>query len=224
MLERMIVVVPARDEEQRLGACLASIDVARGAARLPVWVVVVADRCTDATAQVAARFDVSVVESSAGRVGEARALGITHALRPFTAADLTTTWIANTDADSTVPPTWLRDHREAAETGHDLRLGAVTPAPGDLDDATLAAWRSRHSFGPDHEHVFGADLGVRASAYYAVGGFPPLAVGEDVALVRALDDLGVPVDRHPAPPVVTSGRRTGRTPGGFSEYLAALQR
>ena len=48
---RVGVVVPARDEEERIGACLAAVDVAIRAAGVPAVVCVVADRCTDATAE-----------------------------------------------------------------------------------------------------------------------------------------------------------------------------
>jgi glycosyltransferase involved in cell wall biosynthesis len=77
---RVRVVIPARNEQARLGALLAS--VARGQAlaeRLgAAWhaeVLVVLDRCTDATLQVARRAGVSVLECPApgGKVEALRA-------------------------------------------------------------------------------------------------------------------------------------------------------
>ncbi len=73
-----------------------------------------------------------------------------------------------------------------------------------------------------HPHVHGANLGVRGDAYLAVGGFPPLAVSEDAALVGALALAGRTVLRTPSCPVVTSARRHPRAPGGFGTDLDQL--
>ena len=75
------VVVPAHDEEQLLGACLASVATAtaRLVADRPGVVVrttVVLDRCTDQTGAVAAAYGVDTVAVDAASVGVARAAGI----------------------------------------------------------------------------------------------------------------------------------------------------
>jgi hypothetical protein len=70
--------------------------------------------------------------------------------------------------------------------------------------------------------VHGASLGVAARAYRGVGGFPALASGEDVALVRRLDEAGLRVDRDPAHPVATSARTVARAPDGFASHLRGL--
>ena len=74
-----------------------------------------------------------------------------------------------------------------------------------------------------HGHVHGANLGFRASAYLAAGGFPELATAEDHALVTALTAGGSRVLRTRALPVTTSARRESRAPDGFSHYLARLE-
>lgn len=226
-ITRVHVVVPARDEEARLGACLRSVQQAalRLLAARP-WVrcgvTVVLDRCTDASALVAGGFGVDLVESQWGKVGAARRQGIERlaALTRDAAADQV--WVACTDADTRVPEVWLLDQVLRAEQGAELLVGAVLPDPGDADPDVARLWRERHHTSAAGEHVHGANLGFRLDAYLAVGGFPAVAEHEDVALVRALRARGV--RQGVAPTVTTSARLVGRTPGGFAGYLAGLDR
>lgn len=230
-IARVQVVIPARDEEARLGACLRSVQqaVARLLTARP-WVrcgvTVVLDHCTDASAVVAADFDVDVVETHWGNVGAARRQGIDRLDRPGSDAP-SRVWVACTDADTLVPEGWLLEQVLQAEAGARLVLGAVVPDPADTDPADTDAaaaglWRERHHGAVAGDHVHGANLGFRLDAYRAVGGFPALAEHEDVALVRALQRHGV--RQGVAPTVVTSARLVGRTPGGFAGYLRGLDR
>ncbi len=70
--------------------------------------------------------------------------------------------------------------------------------------------------------MHGANLGFRAAAYLRAGGFPDVPTAEDRALVAALTANGSRVRRTRALSVVTSARREGRAPHGFSHYLAEL--
>jgi len=63
-------------------------------------------------------------------------------------------------------------------------------------------------------------VGLRAEVYLAVGGFPGLALDEDVSMVTRLG--GYRVVRSGSIPVVTSARATGRLSGGFADHVAAL--
>ena len=124
---------------------------------------------------LAGRPGVRSVESLAGRVGAARATGAAHAIAD-TGAPPSRTWLACTDADSQVPPSWLAHQLDLADRGADLVLGTVDLPPGRRATATTSAvWRAayRRLLGPGgrHPHVHGANLGVRASAYLAAGGF-----------------------------------------------------
>ena len=73
-----------------------------------------------------------------------------------------------------------------------------------------------------HGHVHGANLGVRADAYWRVGGFRPLHVGEDVDLVGRLVEAGALLawDAHNA--VRTSDRSDCRARGGFGDYVRSI--
>lgn len=215
----VVVAVPARDEEQRLPAALQSI----GAALPPVSVVVVvvaADACVDRTAAVAEAHGALVVRCDRGRVGGARDAAVRAGVE---AAGLPpqAVWIANTDADCVVPRDWLAVHLAAARTGAVLLRGSVRP-DDELAPELSRAWRLANPPLDPHPYVHGANLGVRADAYLAAGGFPDAPVDEDVALVLAVEALGLPVLSTDLAPVRTSGRLDGRTGSGFAAYLRQL--
>jgi len=216
------VVVPAHDEEELLAGCLAGLrDAARAVAdRARVCVVVAADDCSDGTEALARRHRVGVVRVAAHNVGRARAAGAEVLLSG------PATWVATTDADSVVPPDWLAAQLDALDAGADAWVGTVEVAdwsglPARVRTRYRAAYADRAA-GDRHRHVHGASLGVGARGYRAVGGFPPLASGEDVDLVRRLDEAGLRVVRDPAHPVATSARTTARAPDGFASHLRGL--
>lgn len=225
-VERVVVVVPARDEELLLGRCLARVRRAadrlaaeRAAAGEPpvrVGVVVALDGCTDGSAGIAAAAGAAVVAGAWGTAGGARAAAAT------TADAVRGTWIASTDADSAVPAHWLTGHVAAAERGAELLLGTVEPDPRDLPAAVLSRWHARHRLEEDHPHAHAANLGVRADVYAACGGFPALPHGEESALAAAARARGHVVVATDRVRVRTSGRATGRVPHGFAGYLRAL--
>jgi glycosyltransferase involved in cell wall biosynthesis len=228
------VVVPAHNEEELLPACLAALRQAAGAAGVPVRLLVVADACTDATAAVAAAAGAEVIRIRARNVGAARAAGMARLLRrtdgtdPAAAglapAELAETWLATTDADTVVPPGWLRRQLRYAGQGWDVVLGTVTVTDwAGHPPHTPAAFEARYEFGAGpHPHVHGANLGIRASAYVAAGGFRPLRTAEDHALLAAATEAGCQVLQAADITVETSARRQARAPRGFSHALRAL--
>lgn len=223
------VVVPARNEEALLGRCLASVIAALAAAGDGVrsTVVVVADACTDATASVARAHDVTLVVVDVHSVGAARAAGNRWLLDHWRDVSPDRIWIAHTDADGTVPDSWVRAQLTAAGR-HDAFVGTVDLEPGP-GDSRIRRWSSAYRAGGSerehggHGHVHGANLGFSAAAYLGIGGFEPLEVDEDRALVRALLANGARVAWVADTPVVTSSRIVGRVVGGFASYLQRLQ-
>jgi glycosyltransferase involved in cell wall biosynthesis len=224
------VVIPAHNEEVLLPAALDAVAVASrhpDIAPLRVVTVVVADSCQDRTAEVARRAGAVVVRTHCRNPGRARALGADRALREL-ASLAASTWIAVTDADSVVPSDWLAHHSARAREGWQAVVGTVALPP--TAAASLVASHTIHyeaTRPPDgsawhHPHIHGANLGLTADAYRAVGGFPHLDVGEDRALVRALEASGHRVLRTPDCPVLTSARLRARVRGGFADHLAAL--
>lgn len=226
MIDHVAVVIPARNEGERLAGCLRAVRravrrVERGGLR--VSVVVVLDSCTDDSAEIAARFtEVVRVHAFFSNVGAARASAVRWALdRLHSTTDRM--WIACTDADSRVPASWLVDQLRLADEGADVVLGAVVPIRSEMTPGQRTAWDRTHPDGVAVGHVHGANLGVRASAYLAIGGFDAVAEHEDVRLVSALEDVGARVSPSEGMPVRTSGRSVGRTPSGYAGYLRALE-
>jgi hypothetical protein len=133
------------------------------------------------------------------------------------------TWLASTDADTRVPPTWLTDQLSQACLGVDVVAGMVEVTDwGEHPPATAERFRRLHPHIVGHPHVHGANLGVSARAYLAAGGFPPMPAHEDLALVTALKTGGWRVVHTADPPVITSARRQARAPSGFAEFLTGL--
>ena len=220
------VVVPAHNEEKHLPACLAALRQAAGSVRIPVHLLVVADACTDETAAVAAARGARVIGIGARNVGAARAAGMAGLLRRAADTDLAAVWLATTDADTVVPPGWLHRQLGYAAQGWDMVLGTVTVTDWDEHPPHIPAlFAAMYEFGEGpHPHVHGANLGIRASAYLAAGGFKPLPTAEDHALMTAATEAGCRVLQASDITVETSARRRARAPRGFSHALRALAR
>jgi len=227
------VGIPAHDEADRIEVCLRSVLDAARHARLPTALVVVADACTDATAALAQRVldaaDPSnvmgtVVRTNHRAAGAARATALDTALEMLDATP-DAVWLATTDADTLVHPSWLRAHLRWARRGVDGIAGLVEVdwegTPPDL------AARYGVSIEPDgvamgHRHVHGANLGVLGQRWQEVGGCGAGPVAEDHELWRRLRAAGAEVIGVDDLRVRTSGRLAARAPLGFSYYLTQL--
>lgn len=246
----VVVVVPARNESDRIATCLDSVRislqqaVAAGAVER-VAVAVVGHRCVDDTLGRAERTlaglpHVLVADQTSTTVGDVRARGVRAALDllpgrvPGSARDRVRrpVWILNTDADSVVPSSWVlevlalagREQHAVVGMAHLARTGTASDRPHGHSPAA-AAYRAiirGGLHGRTHDHIYGANLAVRADAYAAVGQFPAVTVGEDRALVEALVAAGRPVVRPIDLAVTTSARRHGRAVGGLATLLNTL--
>lgn len=224
MIKAAGIVVPAHNEETLLPSCLSALQQAVRSVSIPVHVLVAADACTDGTVAAARACGARVTSVQARSVGAARAAGMTEVLRLTAAADPATVWLATTDADTVVPPGWLRRQLAWAGQGWDIVLGTVTVTDwSEHPPQVPIAFEARYeSGGRRHPHVHGANLGIRASAYLAAGGFTPLRTAEDHALVAAAARAGCSVLRASDIPVRTSARRQARAPLGFGHLLRTL--
>jgi glycosyltransferase involved in cell wall biosynthesis len=225
--DTVAVIVPAHNEARLIPRCLASLRVAadRMHATLPdapaVRLLAVLDSCTDRTAEaVAAESGVQVIVVQQRRVGSARRAGAEQAL---TTAGIGRCWLASTDADTTVPTHWLTRMVDLARSGADMVLGTVEPSNG-LPAEVRRRWRVGYHDIEGHPHVHGANLGISAAAYTAIGGWPPTARDEDVLLVRRAEAAGLRIVRTGSLAVRPSSRLAGRAPSGFASHLAALTR
>jgi hypothetical protein len=237
--------VPAHNEESTIAACLVSVArAARQAIQTEafdrVHVAVVAHRCTDRTLEVAHRlltqhdhwlsgFDVVAFDHRTD-VGAVRALAVQIGLRRLGGGG-DAAWIYSTDADTHVGSDWLVRGLEEATQNHAVGLAGLV----ELDawrgsDEARARYERIVADGlildflgrPSHEHVYGANLLVRADAYRAVGGFPPSGHGEDRRLVEALIAAGHPFRHTRRWSVTTSGRMLGRARDGLADLLRDL--
>lgn len=229
------VVVPARDEEARIVRCLAGVLAALE--RLPGSVdravCVVLDRCTDATAALAARVAADthvpvdlVVNNWPTTVGVLRHRGMLQVLDRLARNPPDRTWLLSTDADTVAEPGWVLDHLRHAQAGAHAVAGLA-----DLDDERLLSPPARRAYArllaaghrsDGHDHVYGANLGVRADAYLAAGGFPSLSHGEDHGLSARLRATGHRVVTATDVRVATSARLRGRATGGLADLLSSL--
>lgn len=212
------VLVPAHNEEALVGDCLRSIQHAARHPALegePVEILVALDSCSDGTAAICHALGVRTVALEARCVGQARRA----------AADLLlqsgARWLASTDADSRVPPDWLAAQLAC---GADVFCGTVRVSDWlDFAPRVRAAFLAGEHYEDGHPHVHGANFGLRADAYRAVGGFPALAAHEDHGLLHALERHGYAIARHAHPAVTTSARRDARARHGFGDYLLAIE-
>jgi glycosyltransferase involved in cell wall biosynthesis len=223
-IDSIVVVVPACNEQALIDSCLDALGAATDHLHtlrpdIVVETLVVLDACDDQTAmRVLAHSDVGAITCHFKCVGAARAFGIAHVLERIQRPDRV--WIANTDADSRVPRDWLTKMLGFADDDADLVLGTVLP--DDLPASVLDRWLQHHRLVEGHPHVHGANLGIRADIYLAIGGFSRISVGEDSALAQLAAAAEAEIVRTAVLPVLTSARLRGRAAGGFATYLEAV--
>lgn len=233
-----IVVVPARDEAARIGACVDAVATQRLPAGARFAAIVVLDGCSDATGAIAARIaaahglELELLEGPGLGAGAARRAGMERAATRLLGAGRPHALIASTDADTRPAPDWLARQLAHLRAGARAIGGLIDLDPDELAAlpegvaarrATQAALRLArlHASDPhaEHHHFAGASLAVRADVYAAVGGIDPLEALEDEAFAARLDAHGVPIVRPADVRVHTSARASGRAPRGLAVDL-----
>jgi glycosyltransferase involved in cell wall biosynthesis len=223
--EPVSVVVPARDEAGRVGACVAAL-LAQDAAVAEV--LVVDDGSADATAAEAAAAGARVEPAPPPRPGVAgKAAACAHGARLATAGR----WLTFVDADVTLAPEALSRLLGACLAG-----GAAAASPL-ARQATRAWWEElllpdlglqvaerldlAAVADPGRAAAFlsGQCLLVRRDAYESVGGFGAVerSLVEDVALARRLKAAGHRLEVRLAP-----GLAAVRMYGRFGDLWAGL--
>lgn len=237
MIDAVGVVIPARDEESRIGTCLDSVRLAlsRVPDRVQPRLCVVLDSCTDRTPWVVAGLlrgwpgahVVTVRHHPPGAgVGLARDLGVRALLRRLRPLAPERVWLLNTDADTTVPASWVREQlRYAAGGAHGVAGLADLRGEPRLSGNGGDRYREIVSSGvrgATHDHVYAANLGVRGDAYLRCGGFPAWGHGEEHQLWRAMTEAGCRLRQPSDLRVSTSARITGRAEGGLAALLRSI--
>ena len=232
MNSRVAVVIPACNEQDRVARCIESVsaavrDLVSAEPGAAVSVVLAADSCTDRTVPVVCetwaaswgpdeRAQLTVLEGRWASAGGARQAAANRAL--IANPD----WLASTDADTAVPAQWLSYQVERAHTGVDAVLGTVEPDPAECPERVYRLWHLEHDLAEGHPYIHAANMGVRAGAFAAAGGFPNVECSEDEAVVGALRALGARVESTDRIRAITSGRLRGRAALGFAYHLRSL--
>lgn len=233
-----IVVIPARDEEARIGACLRAL----AAQTLPgdlFRTIVVLDGCRDETQAVVAKtaehlhLNIAMLLGPGNGPGPARRLGMDHACEQLLTAGRPRGLIACTDADSRPAPDWLEQQLKHVADGARAIAGMIELDPDEASamapavlarrqrDAQLRLTQVRtRDPGAAHHHAGGASLAITAETYRAVGGIEPLSALEDANFAIRLDRHGIRLLRPADVKVHTSARSDGRAARGLSVDLA----
>ncbi|HJZ37372.1 MAG TPA: glycosyltransferase family A protein, partial [Solirubrobacterales bacterium] len=232
---RAVVVVPAHNEERRIGRCLEALAGQVEVAPEEFEVIVVLDACEDGTAaEVEARRggpDIHAVIGPGQGAGPARATGMDIGCARLESLGLSSGLLASTDADSVVAPDWIARQLEAIATGAEaiggeIRLDpdeAAALPPGILagrEEQLAARTREAAARGPaEHAHFSGASLGVTPRAYRQAGGMAWMAALEDQELEDRLAAAGIAIHRLRPVSVVTAARTEGRAERGLARDL-----
>lgn len=187
------VVIPTLDVAARIGPTLGAIGEAVMAGLIRE--VILADGgSADAIAEIAAETGARLVEAPCGR-GLQLAAGC---------REVRGDWLLVLHADSVPGPGWTRAARRHMALRPD-RAGwfALTFDGGGAGAAMVAVWANLRA------RVFGLPYGdqgllVPRALYEAVGGYAPIPLMEDVALVRAIGRRRLAPIPHP---IVTSAER-----------------
>lgn len=240
---KVSVVVPARNEEALIGACLKALATQENIAPEEYEVILVLDNCTDATENRAREVSrtypelrLRFLEGPGKGAGHARRVGMEAACQRLLELDKPSALIASTDADTVVAPDWLSTQLECAARGARAIGGRIELADEESLPEGVAHWRNdqgktRHqnllaekdkvrSNVMEHWQFSGASLALTAAVYKEIGGLEPLTALEDEYLERILRQRGVPIERPLAVNVRTSARRNGRAERGLAQDLA----
>lgn len=235
---RAVVVVPARNEEARIGRCLEALAGQVEVDRDAYEVIVVLDGCDDATAEIVeaardrfAATGLHVISGPRRGAGAARAAGMDVGCARLESLGRHDGLLASTDADSRVSADWIARQLEAIADGAEAIGGEVHLDPAEaaaLPEGVLARreadlvvrTRAAAARGPaEHAHFSGASLGVTPRAYRRAGGMAWMSALEDQELEDRLAGAGVAIHRLRPVSVVTAARTGGRAERGLARDL-----
>jgi len=189
-------VVPAHNEEQALGATLASLETAARAIHQLSEIVVVDDASTDRTAEIARARGASLRSVNLRHIAAARNAGAAVALGDV---------LVFVDADTTVTGAVVAAAVAAIECGA-VGGGARVKLASDSPRWARAVWAVASWYYRRLGLAAGCFLFARRDAFEAAGGFDETYFAtEEIHLSRALLALGSFVVLREA--VTTSGRK-----------------
>ena len=187
------VVIPAHNEEQYLGSCLAAVKKA-AAAVLPcrTEIIVVANRCTDKTAEIAEKASAVVLQNDDKCISSIRNTGVRAAKGKI---------VVTVDADTLMPEGTLREIRSMLRTGRYIGGGANPKfdrmSPGIFCSTLYVAWNLLPVMMREHAYLSGALFWFRKADFERVGGFDESLISlEDMDFARRMNLLGRAEGKH----------------------------
>ena len=188
-------MIPAHNEEEYLPSCLEAVK--RAAAPLPddgskgVEIVVVANRCTDRTAEIADHFGAVVVTNDARCIAQVRNAGVRASHGGI---------VVTVDADSVMSEDALREVVEMLDSGK--FIGGGTPVRfsrmslGIFCSALYVAWNLIPVMIKNKAALSGGMFWFRREDFDRIGGFDETLVSlEDMDFAARLNKLGLSVGK-----------------------------
>ncbi len=240
--DRVVVAIPVKDEEARIGSCLAALG---RQSLLPSDILLLLNNCSDRTAviaQAAAARDPRIcigereLPAPLASAGEARRLALAEAAELAGPHGL----IITTDADCAPEADWIAKNIREIARGADVVCGAArvmgepeVAVPGQLhfdlaresmyaallDEIAARVDPDPADPWPRHQQHSGASIAMTAAILRAAGGAPRVPSGEDRALIARFRLLDAKIRHAPDIEVAVSGRLDGRAKGGMAESL-----
>lgn len=238
---RASVVVPARDEQDLIGACLLALAGQSEISPEEYEVLLVLDRCTDETEARAAEVSADhpdlrlyFLDGPGSGSGLARRVGMEKACERLLESRGPEGLVCSTDADTVVAPDWLATQLRAVDAGARAIGGRIDLGGAEELPPEVRRWHSENSRSryekllanpylsgmAEHWQFSGASLSLTAGTYRSVGGLRPLESLEDEHLEEALQENGVPIERLLSVRATTSARLVGRASRGLSYDLS----
>ncbi len=245
-----MVIVPAKNEEQALPAALKALYQQTDPEGRPInrrcyEVIVLANNCTDATAEVVHRFARAHPDAHfhvvschlpppCAHIGYVRRVLMDEAYRRLMLRGQARGVIASTDSDSTVNTTWVYHTLKAVRQGADAvggRIRTTSQAIGRkyyLQDVMYRYLQAQLELiidpqpadpWPRHFQNFGPSLAVTSEFYERAGRMPVLRKLEDVRFYEALQRCDARIRHCPR----RAGTYLGPPPGsGRLRLLGAV--
>lgn len=182
---KISIVIPAHNEEKYIGRCLTSINEQLAPPDLQVETIVVLNRCSDRTEDIAKSYGATVVHNNSKNLSEIRNAGVAQA---------TTDWVITIDADSWMSKGVLAEIHKYAKRPNALG-GGIKIKPERLSPGIAAGYGMMLV----PAFFLGLSFGMywfKKSDFDAIGGFDEKRhIAEDV-------DFMIRLKSH--------GRKTGR--------------
>jgi glycosyltransferase involved in cell wall biosynthesis len=170
------IIIPARDEERFIGACLDSIRVAAALHPDQVEVIVVLNRCSDRTEEIARQFGARTIREDARNLSAIRNAGARSAVGSI---------LVTIDADSTMSQNTLVAIDRALTPG--TTVGGGTPIRPDRTSPGIQVTVWLFTIFQLICRFSGGLFWCRREDFQAIGGFDEsLISGEDVDFARRL--------------------------------------